>query len=130
MAKNLESFCFKIEDRPGTFTAIAEILGQNGVNIDGCAALRGNGTGYVCILANKPQEAESALKNADVKYEKRKLFELNVQDKPGELAKITRAFADANINISVIFITMRKTVALSVDNESKASKILEKLQSA
>lgn len=127
MAKKVVGFCIKVEDRPGTLDAIADLMGKQGINIDGCSGISSGGKGIVYLIANNPQKATEILNKAGVKYEIRELLEVNVQDKPGELAKVTQALAEAKVNITALFITMQKAVVIDVDQIAQAVKALQKI---
>ncbi len=126
MVKKLVGFSFKVDDRPGALASALEIIGKDGFNIEACAAISSEGKGAVCLVTNNPQKTTEAFNKAGIKYELKELIEINVPDKPGELAKITHALGEAKVNISFLFITMRKTVAIAVDNTSEAVTTLQK----
>lgn len=126
MTKKVVGFYFKVEDRPGVFASLADIPGKQGINIDGCAGITLDSKGGICLVANNPQKATEAFNKAGVKYETKELLEFNLQDKPGELAKIAHALADAKVNINALFTTSRKTVVIAVDKTSEALTVLQK----
>lgn len=126
MVKKLNGFCFKAEDRPGVIASLADIISKAGINIDACAAISFNGKGVIYFTTNNPQAATDALNKAGTKFETHELLEINVQDKPGELAKISHSLSEAKINIHAMFMTMRKTIILEVDQIEQAIKILQK----
>lgn len=126
MAKSVLEFCFKVEDRPGILASIAEVFAKEGININGCTAIKCDNKGMICLITNNSQGAASALKKAGIKHETHELFEVSIQDKPGELARLTKALADEKVNVTVAYITMRKTIVLGVDNVAAATKVFQK----
>ncbi len=127
MATKISAFSFEVENKPGSFAAIAEVIAKENVNIEGCTGTVCEGKGFILINTNNSQTAASALKKAGFKYETQELLEIKVQDKPGELAKILRALADAGVNITSQYLTMKQTVVFAVDNILSATKALQKL---
>ncbi len=127
MAKNVTEFSFKIEDRPGALAALAEVFGKKGINIEAFEGVTHDGKGVIHLVADREDTAAAALKEAHVKFESRKVFELKLQNKPGEIAKLSRALADEGVNISTLYLTMHQTQILSVDKADAASKVLQKL---
>jgi hypothetical protein len=45
---------------------------------------------------------------------------LDIEDKPGELGKITRSVADAGVNTDLLYLAANQQLVLGVDNLDKA----------
>lgn len=127
MAKTVQDFSFIVEDRPGALADVAALIAKEGINLDGCMGIRSQGKGVIHVHTDNPQATAKVLQSAGIKFEKRELFEIAIQDKPGELAKLSRALADAGVNLTLFYITMKKTVVLDVDNASAAKQVFQKL---
>ena len=92
-----------IKDRPGGLTEKLEALAAVGVNLEFIIARRQGtkkGTGVVFVTPIKGLKREQAAKKAGFK-KSRSLHSLRVDaaDKPGLGAVLTRALADAGINL-------------------------------
>jgi len=127
MATNVSEFVIKVEDRPGSLALLTEVIGKAGVNINAIAGLKSEGKGIIQLTVDRNKETVQALQSANFKYETRELFEVKLQDKPGQLAKLTRSLADAGINVTCLYITIKQTIVFGVDNNAQAAKILQKL---
>lgn len=127
MAKTVQDYSFNIEDRPGALADVAELLAKEGINVEGGLGITSQGKGVIHLHTNNAQATAKALQQAGIKFDKRELLEISVQDKPGELAKISRALADAGVNLRLFYITMKKTVVVDVDNASAAKQVFQKL---
>lgn len=98
-----------LENRPGTLADLSEALGRAGVNIEGIAGfareVRGGEdrefvTHIAHILVDDATPAKKALVNAGIKIEEeREALVIDIRDRPGELAAVTRRLADAGVNI-------------------------------
>jgi len=119
MATDLE---IVLEDRPGTLAAMAEALGNAGVNIQGVAGFAFEGRGIVHLLVDDAGPAKAALSSAgiEVRGEAEALvMELPTDaiDKPGQLGQMARQVADAGVNFTALYLaTKNRGVAVTSDN--------------
>ena len=127
MAKTVLDYSFNVENHPGALASLAELIAAEGINLDGCFGAASADKGVVHIHTNNPQATSQLLNGAGIKFETRELFELDVQDKPGELAKLARSLADAKVNITLFYITMKPSLVLGVDNVSAAKQVFQRL---
>jgi len=122
MAKDLLVF---LEDRPGTLADMGEALGKAGVNIDGICAVQHNEKGAIHLLVEDSAAASKALEAGDIKVEaERDVLVLDITDTPGELGKIARKFADAGVNIDLVYLASKTRLVLGVDDLEKAKAAL------
>jgi hypothetical protein len=128
MQNKLTGFYVKVEDHPGVIASIADVVGKQGINIDGCTGISLDGKGVIYFITNNTQETTVVLNKAGIKFETREFLEISIQDKPGELAKLTKSLADVKININALFISLRKTIVIAVDKTDQAAKILQKFK--
>lgn len=127
-----------IEDRPGGLAAKVEALAAAGANLEFVIARRcpdKPGTGVVFLTPVKGAAQIRAAKKAG--FEKCKsLYSLRVEgaDKPGLGAKLTRALADAGVNLrglSAAVVGRKCIIYLAFDgatDATKAARILRNLQ--
>ena len=126
-----------IKDRPGGLTEKLEALAAVGVNLEFIIARRQGtkkGTGVVFVTPIKGLKREQAAKKAGFK-KSRSLHSLRVYaaDKPGLGAVLTRALADAGINLrgfSAAAIGRKCVLHLAFDkaaDAAKAARILKKI---
>ena len=95
------------EDRPGVVAEISEALGAAGVNIESLIAETLGHSAVTILDVDKYDEALQALSNTSFHAISEDAIVIQLDDKPGELARITKRFTDANINLSSIRIIRR-----------------------
>ena len=124
-----------LENRPGTLADLSEVLGKAGVNIEGIAGfareVKGSEdrefvTHIAHILVDDATPAKRALINAGIKIEdEREALVIDIRDRPGELAKVTRWLSEAGINIEFFYTATRTRMVLGVTEPAKALRLLE-----
>jgi hypothetical protein len=120
-------FTVMLEDRPGTLAEMTEALGNAGVNIDGMQAMPCGGQGVIQMIIPDADKAVRALDGGGIKYTRREVLLLSLEDKPGSLARVARAMSDAGINLNAGYVTMARKVVLGVDNLAGAEDVARKL---
>ena len=117
-------------DRPGALAALAEALGEAGVNLD---SLSGGGTagggGSARIIVTDAARARKAIEAAGLTVTtQREVLIVELDDKPGELAKLARKLADAHINLDAAYLLGqghgKKEIVLGVPDVEKARAIV------
>jgi hypothetical protein len=88
------------DDKPGMLAAIAEALGDAGVNIEACSAFTGGGKGVVHVLVDDDEAGIAALEAAGHPvHAARDVAVIQLANEPGSLARIARMVDAAGINI-------------------------------
>ncbi len=123
-----------LENHPGTLADLSEALGRAGVNIEGICGfareIRGGEdrefvTHIAHILVDDSGPAKKALKAAGIRIEEeREALVLDVRDRPGELANVTRRIADAGINVEYFYTATRTRMVLGVTDPKNARSLL------
>jgi len=88
-------FALDVPDRPGTLGDVASKLHASKVNIEAFAVDR---TG-IRILTNDPDAARGCLEDNDIGYAAEDVIEIELPNKPGELARIAVALGKHGVNI-------------------------------
>ncbi|MBC7327601.1 ACT domain-containing protein [bacterium] len=119
-----------LENKPGRLSALAECLSNGGVNIRALSVAETKDYGVIRFIPDDPVKAKEALKAEGYAVIETEVLAVNVPDKPGGLASVTKLLADAGINIeyayaSVIRLGESAIVILQVDDKEKASQILK-----
>ena len=130
MAKDL---AITLEDRPGEGARLGEALGNAGVNIEGFCATMEGGKGTVHVLVDDVAGAKAALESAGIAVEA--VTDVIVSpalpdpdvDTPGVLGGMTRALAEAGINISLAYVASRNRVVLATDDNQRATQLLQSM---
>ena len=118
MAKDLTVI---LNNVPGTFASLGEALGSAGINIDGICGFPSGNEGVVHLLVEDTAGARSAIEGAghEVRAE-REVLVVDVQDKPGEVGRVCRALAVAEVNLDLIYPTNKGQLVLGADDMDKA----------
>ena len=118
MAKDL---VVVLEDRPGTLADMGEVLGNAKINIEGICVVTFKGGAAVHILVEDSDAAKKALEEKGIKVSSdREVLVLDIEDRPGELGRITRKFADNEVNIELAYLASKTRLVVGVDNIQKA----------
>lgn len=130
MAKDL---VITIVDQPGEGARIGEALGNAGVNIEGFCAVMDGGRGTVHVLVDNATGAKAALEEAGITVDA--VTDVIVSpalpdpdvDTPGILGGMTRALADAGINITLAYVATRNRVVLATSDNQRATQLLQSM---
>ncbi|HEX2031005.1 MAG TPA: amino acid-binding protein [Actinomycetota bacterium] len=109
-----------LEDRPGELARAGEALGGAGIDILGFCAIAA--AGEVHVLVEDAAAARSALDGAGVAVRsEREMVLVNVEQRPGELGRVSRAMADAGVNIELAY-PHQRGLAFGVDDPARARR--------
>ena len=119
-----------LADRPGSLATLAEALGQAGVNLDSLSGSGATGEqGSARIIVTDAAKARKAIEAAGLTVAaEREVLVVELDDKPGELAKLARKLADAHINLDAAYLLGqghgKKEIVLGVPDVAKARAIV------
>jgi hypothetical protein len=117
-------FVVSMENQPGRLAALTEALAAFGVNIEALAAYGQNGEGTVRLIVDDAPTTRRVLEEAALQNEERTVLTALLPHRPGELARLTRAIADAGVNIDALYVLRANAdgieLALSVDQPETA----------
>ncbi len=120
-------FSVKLPNRPGELARLTETLHKGGVNIRTVSTEPK--AEVVRLVTDQPTKSREALKRADMEFSERNLLVAKLEDRPGELARISRVLADEGINIDAAYMLDKEGkhvhVALAVSDEQKAKNVLK-----
>ncbi|MEM4295539.1 MAG: ACT domain-containing protein [Candidatus Anstonellales archaeon] len=125
-----KEFIIKTQNNPGTLFQIASLLGNAGINIEAITAFAINEkTAIFRIVTNDYKTASQMLKRAPINIEvnENDIIVVKLENKPGELAKLTEVIYKAGIDLNAIYILRADKiteVAISSDNNSKIKSLL------
>ncbi len=123
-------FVVQLHNEPGAMATLAERLAASGVDIK---AIGGGGigdVGHVIMTTADDDTARRVLDEGGYVYVEGESLLTEVDDRPGGMARISRALADAGVNIyGHLFLGRwgdRATFAFVVDRPDVARPILER----
>lgn len=125
----MKEFRVFVADRPGELARVTEALATGAVNIRAIASESKHDASFLRIVTNDVTTTEKALTMAGLKYELNEILNLELLDRPGELAKISRRLARGGIDIRSLYVlgsrNGRTEVALVVDDVEKAKAAIK-----
>ncbi|CAN5508717.1 hypothetical protein BH20ACT23_BH20ACT23_04080 [soil metagenome] len=116
-----------LDDRPGALAEMGEALERAGISIEGGGAFVVNEQGVAHFLFVDGQAAHAALEDAGIKVLacRRVLVQRLVQDEPGQLGRITRLMAEADVNIETMYSDHNNQLIMVVDDAEAGARVSE-----
>jgi hypothetical protein len=107
----------EVDNEPGALARVAAACSDAGVNLAAATYLGHGERAEVHILVPHAEAARHALAitNQAVTRE-REVVVVEVEDRPGELADLTRLIADKGINIDLIYVATKNRVVFGADD--------------
>ncbi|MCM2304136.1 MAG: ACT domain-containing protein, partial [Elusimicrobia bacterium] len=130
----IKQFSVFMPNKPGALTRLAALFSEKGINILGIASEVRDDSGLVRIALENDAEVSSILSSAGFSSVETHILSVEVDDKPGELLRVTAALAEGKINITTVYGTSvegAKTsrILIAAQSTDRALEILEKLDS-
>ena len=118
-----------VADKPGELARVTDALAGAAVNIRAISSESRSDSSFLRIVTQDAQTAEKALTMAGLKYELADILDIELLDRPGELAKVARRLARAGVNVQSIYILGSRNgktqIALVVDDIPRAKTALK-----
>lgn len=120
-------FSVKLANRSGELAKMTEILQKDGVNIRSISTEPQAET--VRMVTSDPEKTRKSLSQSNMQFSERNLLVAPLEDRPGELARVSSALAKEGVNIEAAYLLDKDSkhahVALAVSDEEKAKNILK-----
>ena len=120
----MKEFRIFVQNKPGELARVTEALATHAVNIKAISSEGGASKSFLRIVTGDVATTEKALKNAGLPHELVEILDLELMDRPGELAKVARRLARQGVNVESIYILGTKTgktqIAMTVSDLEKA----------
>ncbi len=126
----MKDIAIVIENRPGALADMGELLGKNGINMEGLCGIPINDKAIIHILVEDDTVARFVLEEAG--FEISGVREVIVHDigpiagKPGTGGKIARKIGNLGVNIDLIYLGEHNKLVIGVDDISRARIALSK----
>ena len=119
-----------LENRKGRLADICGALGKAGVNILALSLADTADFGILRLIVNDPEKAADALREQGFTVTFNDVLALQVEDRPGGLARILRLLDDADVNVEYLYAFTGKeaehaTLAFRVEEPEEAVRALE-----
>jgi hypothetical protein len=100
-----------IENAPGALARVATAISDAGVNIAAATCVGPGERAEVHILVPHAEAARHALAISHVAVTReREVVVVDVEDRPGVLADLTRMIANAGVNLDLVYVATRNRV--------------------
>jgi hypothetical protein len=114
----------EIENDPGALARVAAAISDAGVNIAAATCMAPGERAELHILVPHPEAAKHALAISQLAVSReRQVIVVDVEDRPGVLADLTRKIARAGVNLDLVYVATRNRVVFGAPD-------LEALQAA
>jgi hypothetical protein len=106
-----------VDNEPGALAAVAGAVSDAGVNMAACTCVGGGEHAEVHILVPHAEAAKHALATSHIGISReREVVVVEVHDRPGELADLTRTIAEAGVDLDLVYVaTANRVVFGSAD---------------
>ena len=122
MAWDLE---VELVNRPGTIADLGEAAASAGVNIQGVCGFPCEGVGVMHVLVDDSDAAATAFGSAGLPVRgRREVLVTSVPNTPGSLGELARRFADAGINVDLLYVAADNQIVLGTDNLDAGRSLL------
>jgi hypothetical protein len=123
-------FVVQLPNRPGAMATLAEALAARGVDLRAIGGGSIGDSGHVIMTTNEDAATRSVLEADGYTFVEGESLLVEVDDRPGGMARLARELADADVNIlGHLFIGRwgdRATFAFVVDKPDVARPIMER----
>jgi hypothetical protein len=124
----MKEFRITMGNRPGELARVASALGRQGVSIKALAASAAPNQVILHLVGHDVEATRSGLEAASIQFQESEVLLLLLEDKAGEIARISSQLADAGVNLTAIYLAGRADdlveVVVAVDDIKKAKKVL------
>ncbi|MFA5382583.1 MAG: ACT domain-containing protein [Candidatus Micrarchaeia archaeon] len=96
------------ENKTEVLADICALLGNSGVNIESISAQGELNKGVIRIITTDPKTAEKVLSQKGYKTFIGDILILNLDDKPGELAKVIKTLSKEGIDLETLYLLSKE----------------------
>ena len=125
-----KQFVVQLKNEPGAMASLAEALAARSVDLRAIGGGSMGDSGHVIMTTADDETAKAVLDDGGYVYIEGESILAEVDDKPGGMARLSRALADAGVNIQGhLFLGRwgdRAMFAFVVDDPVRARPILER----
>jgi hypothetical protein len=106
-----------IENTPGALAEVATAISDAGVNIAGATCVGPGDRAELHILVPHAEAARHVLAISHVAVSReREVVVVDVQDRPGVLADLTRKIARAGVNLDLVYVATQNRIVFGADD--------------
>ena len=107
----------EIENSPGALAEVAAAISDAGVNIAAATCIGEGATAELHILVRHAEAARHQLAISHVAvHREREVVVVEVADRPGVLADLTRKIARAGVNLDLVYVATQNRIVFGADD--------------
>lgn len=118
----------RLENKPGRLAKICSSLGQEKVNIRALSVMDTAERSVLRLVTDEPESTRRVLTGLGVESESADVLSVEMDNKPGSLAKVLQRLADEHINVEYAYTSAvgsgKGLGVFRVDNPKKAKAVL------
>lgn len=118
-------FSVRVTDQPGGIQGLAQVLGDQQINIEALMGQSYQGFAILCFLTDDPSKTMDVLKGHKIPFEQNDVVVVKLRNKPGQTAMFTKALRDANIHINKFYLTVSGEEVIDTDDYLKTRQVAE-----
>jgi hypothetical protein len=96
----MDGFIVELKNQPGTFGRLTDAIAARGVNVM-CAGAAFGDFGIATFIADDDTGLRAALDESGADYRAVPTFKLQLENRPGKAAEVTRLLSDDGINLDL-----------------------------
>jgi hypothetical protein len=106
-----------VENTPGALATVAAAVSDAGVNLAAATCVGAGERAELHILVPHPEAAKHSLAISHLAVTReREVVVVDVEDRPGVLADLTRKIARAGVNLDLVYVATRNRVVFGADD--------------
>lgn len=117
-----------LENKPGRLAKICSALAHEKVNIRALSVMDSDGPSVLRLVTDQVDEAAKVLTSLGTEHTVAELVSVEIENKPGALAKLLEQLAEAHINIEYAYASTsaqgRSVAVFHTSNPKKAQALL------
>jgi hypothetical protein len=127
---NIKQIAVFLENKKGRLAEVARTLSSAGINIRALSLAETTDFGILRLIVNDPDKAAAELKKSGFVAQVTDVIAVEVEDKPGGLARILDVFNKHDVNIEYMYAFVEKRVSnaiviFKIDDHEKAHRVLK-----
>lgn len=129
--KTVKEVAVKLDNKPGSLSRVAELLGADGINITALTMKTEGTTGTANVLTTDPARTEKILSGAGFSPVVQEVLAVEIPHHPGGFNTILKVLKSAGVNVEYFYAcfgfharTERTILIMGVDDTTKASQAL------
>ncbi len=125
----IKQLSVSLDNVPGSFSTVSEILGREGVNIRAISVADTSDISTVRFVVDDPEKAKNILTGGGYNPKEIDVLAVETPDHPGGINAVLKPLKNAGINVHYLYphlgrINNNAIVILGVDRTEEAEKIL------